>query len=180
MDNPYAAPEANLKKPIEKGLPYNNSFNRSMIIAAIIMVVTISMIWSLTYFVEPSEVDIVEEVINYIFTVIQIVFAIYFIRRLRIRNLGASNEVIADELGIWGYCWRVVITILISLFVFIVPIVLVSIFTGFSLIERVPQLTISIAAGIVTFPIILLVIWLIFSKDRKRQFNSLMSIFRGY
>ena len=176
MDNPYAAPEANLKKPIEKDLPYNNSFNRSMIIAAIIMVVAISMIWSLTYFVEPSEVDIVEEVINYIFTVIQIVFAIYFIRRLRIRNLGASNEVIADELGVWGYCWRVVITILVSLFVFIVPIVLVSIFTGFSLIERVPQLTISI----VTFPIILLVIWLIFSKDRKRQLNSSMSIFRGY
>ena len=62
----------------------------------------------------------------------------------------------------------------------LIPVIFFSGLTGFSLTDRVSELTATIIYGVLIYFAIIFVTWALFSKDRSNQAKSLMRIFRGY
>lgn len=177
-DNLYAPPESKLSKPTEKSVPYRNSFNRSMIISAIILSALIVTNTVLGFILEPTK--IYTELVSTLIGISQTILSIYFIKRLRVKNLGTSNEFAATELGVWGYCWRCIVALFTAFILLFVPIILIATATGFALTERTSMLTATVIYGLAMYPVLVFVIWALFSKDRSTQFKKFIAFFRGY
>jgi len=179
-ESPYMPPKATLSDPIVEREAYTNRFSRNMLIATTIMSLPFVIIFVLEYFIDPKAIDVPKEIVSTLFVIAQLILVVYLIRRVRVKNLGTNNEIVPQELGVWGYCWRTVVASLVSMILVLIPAALMATLTGFSLVERVPMLTATVIYGLISFPALIIVTWALFSKDRSSQAKSVAGIFRGY
>ena len=178
-ENLYSPPEANLTKPSVKGEQYDRRFNKTMVIAVSLLVITSLFFTVVSYVFLEETVDVVNEIINTLFTFALSIFIVYFIKRLRVYGLGSEEESAAKALGIWGYFWRGVVIEWFAVLVMII-IFAAGMLGGLDLTEFFISRVGTIVLGFALFPISLFGIWALFSKDRAGQLNGFFKIFRGY
>lgn len=179
-NNLYNSPESDLldEQIVEERIvPYTNGFDGKMKASiGILVVINILLIGRYLFFPE-SKVDILNVLVGFIFSVLQTVFIIYAIRRLRSdKIIGSSSVPKHDSLGVWGYIWRYFICNYISLFIIAGALT----FSGMSSGFEAQSVGLMMIFSILVFPVSLVLVWTFFSRNRKEQLRWLLSIFRGY
>ena len=102
-------------------------------------------------------------------------FCIYLIKKFRGKYRIEKKEVIVlKQLGVWGYFWRGLITIITA---FIISTIFMTVFI-FGI--EMPSIRYTIVFSIILHLSAVIIVWLLFSKNRKQQINWFGSMFCGY
>lgn len=179
-DNLYAPPQADLTKPSDKGEPYQNGFDRPMVIATILLVMVSILITVVFYIYDPASFVLVNEMVGLVLGIGLSVFAVYFVKRLRVVGLGTTLENAGKPLGVLGYFWRVFLIETVSAIALIVVLVVIMMLFGIDPDEFFDSLMGIVIISLLLFPVYLFCTWAFFSKDRSGQLNGFFKMFRGY
>ena len=179
-DNLYAPPKADLTKPSVKGEPYRNSFDRPMVIAAILSVLVSILTTVVFYVYDSASFTIVNEAVSVFIGIALIIFTVYFVKRLRVVGLGTELESAGKSLGAWGYFWRTFLVQTVGAVLLMAVLVTIMLLAGVDPSEFFNSLLGVIVINLLLFPVVLFCTWLLFSKDRTGQLNGFFKMFRGY
>jgi len=179
-DNLYAPPEAELNKPVEKGTPYVPGFDKKMIIATALLILLSVASSALILMDDLESANVNAEIITLIMTIFLTVFCVFLVKRVRVFGLGSDAENAAEALGVWGYFWRVLLVQIIGAILVVLPVMIVLLLNGSGSMDFLESTVGAVVFSIVLFPVSMICIWMLFSKDRSGQIRRFISIFRGY
>ena len=104
------------------------------------------------------------------------IFQVWFLHRLHSHNGTLVLDQPYKELRVWGYLWRV----FLSLFLGYVPTILLLLIIMRTWTIPIPSIEYTIIFLIILFLSTVVVMWLMYSRDRKRQAREIMHKVAGY
>lgn len=174
----YSTPESNLSKAedfIQDNPTIIGAFDKPMLVAIAIQLALVVFL-SITSFVGSPSTTASNVLVGFVTNAFWVFFLVYLIRRLR-GNLVIlkKQSSVYSHLGAWGYLWRSLVAKYLSFFLMLVALAL---FNGGAALNSSIDLTI-LSFGL-SFVSSIVVVWLLFSRDRRAHFIWLVAIFRGY
>ena len=148
-----------------------------MTIASLIMVIISTAFTVASYFI-PADSDtkmftLENESISLLMQTLYILIAVLLIKRIRGNKvINEKEKNIASEIKVIGYIWRTYLIKYISLFL--------SVFVMAVTFKPIPSIQHTITAFIFQLLFTVPIIWLLFSRNKRKNIQWLLSLFRGY
>ena len=149
-----------------------HKFDKTMILTILLMI-GLSVTSSIIAPSDNFEFTLSNYIIGYCLTILGIIFVVYLIRHISGNKLRSKKHAEHPRFfSVWSYFWRATLTYALAYFS------AVSITIIFDFRIEIPSVSATIVASFLTYFMSVFYVWLLFSKNRRGQFNWLIQTIR--